>query len=81
VKDANHHHLVRIPSLASFSPKSFQIQKENILPKWQSKKWKKVGLNFKKKSSNSSMNFASIASLNSWSKAKTIFAFDCPKLC
>jgi hypothetical protein len=69
VKDANHLHLVKIPSPTPFHTKSFQIQKENILPKWQSQKWKKVGLDSNKTLGNSSTNFASTPSLSSWSKA------------
>jgi hypothetical protein len=39
---------------------------------------KKAGLDSNKASSNSSMNFASIASLSSWNKAETFFVLPQP---
>ncbi len=39
---------------------------------------KKAGLNSNRASGDSSTNFASTASLSSWSKAETVFALDGP---
>jgi hypothetical protein len=41
---------------------------------------KKAGLDSNRASGDSSTNFASTASLSSWRKAETVFAFDCPRL-